>query len=372
MINLTIGAQWTKPDGHVINLDHKLFDILQAVDQSGSLSLASQRLAISYRTLWSQVQHYNQLLENDIVKTQGRAGASLTPFGHQIRWMFEQAKVRIQPEAEIAAEQLNAEWLEKGHNKPWISFALSNDPLLQQMIRGSGMYNYLQTSLRWLGSIPALSAMHRGEVKVAGCNLPRGDTSAGSVYGIMRKWLRGENLFVLPMFQREIGWIHRRRRRLAPTLREVAQGAALLVNQGASTTSHHHLLSLITREGYKPDQLPGFYHQENTHMAVACSLGAGHGDVALGIRTAADCYQLEFDPVCWEEYFMVFNKYELGTLAIQAMQRWVASDGYSALIDSRPGYRRTRHNNAVSLEDFLCQFADDEHVVNVPPYLVTK
>jgi len=247
-----------KDDGQFVELDQRMLNTLKTIDSEGSISLACKALGISYRTLWSQIQQYNQLLGEDLVATHGRAGACLTRFGHKLIWMVEQGNVRVAPDLGTVGEQLNAEWLDVDQNKPWISLALSDDLVLQNLFQNTALYKKLQLSLRWSGSIAALSALHRGEVRVAGCHLPVGLEEHSHVHHIMRRWLRGSNLSVIELFERDIGWMSRPAPK-PPTLEDVAQRRALLVNRNSASSTHHQLDALITKAGLKAEDLPGFF-----------------------------------------------------------------------------------------------------------------
>lgn len=356
MLYLKTSAHWKTDDGQVVDLDSRLLATLKAIGQQGSLTRASADLGVSYRTLWSQVQHYNTLLGQDLIATQGRAGATLTPLGHQILWMVEQGQVRAAPNVGIVAEQLNAEWLDANHNKPWISLALSDDYAMRHLFENTALHKSLHLSLRWLGSIAALSALHRGEVRVATCNLPVGGEEFAEVHQVMRRWLRGSNLSVIELFEREIGWISRPSMN-PPTLDDVAQRRALLVNRNSASSTHEQLNALCRHAGLDPEQLPGYFHVEETHLGVACTIAAGHGDLGLGVRAAAEHYGLSFRPVSRERYFMVLHNDDLHFPAMNLLLPWLASDEVRNGLLNMPGYSAAALGQTSPLETFLSQLA---------------
>lgn len=352
MLNLKISARWKKDNGESVELDQRMLTTLKTIDAVGSISLACKSLGVSYRTLWSQIQQYNQMLGEDLVATHGRAGACLTRFGHKLIWMVEQGNVRVAPDLGTVGEQLNAEWLDIDQNKPWISLALSDDPVLQNLFQNTALYKRLQLSLRWSGSIAALSALHRGEVRMAGCHLPAGLEEHSHVHQIMRRWLRGNNLSVIELFEREIGWMNRPAA-TPPTLEDVALRRALLVNRNSASSTHHQLDALVTKAGLNPEELPGYYHEENSHLAVACTIAAGHGDLGLGIQTAANHYGLQFRPVSQERYFLVTHNSDLKYPAIAILLDWLRSAEVLEHVENAAGYRAVNLGRTVPLELFL-------------------
>lgn len=352
MLNLKISARWKKDDGQLVELDQRMISTLKTIDSAGSISLACKVLGVSYRTLWSQIQQYNQILGEELITTHGRAGACLTRFGHKLIWMVEQGNVRVAPDLGTVGAQLNAEWLDVDQNKPWISLALSDDLMLQHLFQNTALYKKLQLSLRWSGSIAALSALHRGEVRVAGCHLPVGLEEHSHVHQIMRRWLRGNNLSVIELFEREIGWINRPAAK-PPTLEDVAQRRALLVNRNSASSTHHQLNALVTTVGLNPEDLTGFYHEENSHLAVACTIAAGHGDLGLGIRAAADHYGLQFRPVSKERYFFVLHNNDLQYPALDILLPWLRSAEVHEQVEHAAGYRPLNLGRTQALELFL-------------------
>lgn len=358
MLNLKVCASWTRSDGTEVELDRRLLQTLRAVEQHGSISLACKAMGVSYRTLWSQIQHYNLVMGEELIATHGRAGACLTRFGHQIVWMIEQGNVRAAPDLNVAGEQLNSEWLDSNRNKPWVSMMLSDDQALQTVLSRSAVQSALHMSLRWSGSISALSALHRGEVKIAGCHLPTGHHSQQAVHQIMGRWLRGNNLAVVELFDREIGWLNRPSQK-RPTLHDIAARRFQLVNRNPSSGAHHHLNAMIAREGLQADQLPGYYHEENTYRAVACTIAAGHGDLGIGTQACAQHYGLDFQPICKERYFLVMHTPDLAFPAIRVLLERLNSSEVLGAITEFPGYEAYRMGRIQSLETFLNELSDN-------------
>lgn len=358
MINLNISAEWMKPNGEKIILDERFFQVLKAIAAEGSFSSACKSVGMSYRTLWTWVQKTNAQFEDELISTHGRAGACLTRMGHKVLWMYEQANVRIAPEIGVVVEQLNAEWLQAKENKPWVSMATGDDPVLQQLLHDPALHQRMQLSLRWAGSISALSALHRGEVKIAGCQLPdtRGDGIYTEVHRILRRWLRGENLSVIHLFERETGWISRNMIR-PPTLTEVHNKRAQLVNHSPSSSAHHQLNALIEQAGLNAESLPGYHHEENSHVSLACTIAAGHGDLGIGIQAAADQYGLSFRPLVKEHYFLVVHMEDLNFPAIVEFRSWLQSDSVKRAIQSTPGYAAPHIGELQVLEEFLNQMS---------------
>jgi molybdate transport system regulatory protein len=70
-------------------------DLLQAIDETGSLTAAAARFAMSYKRAWTLVQEMNRAFEKLLVVTgKGGAGgggtAKLTPLGHRVMTRYRE------------------------------------------------------------------------------------------------------------------------------------------------------------------------------------------------------------------------------------------------------------------------------------------
>ena len=64
-------------------------DLLQAIAETGSISAAGRRMAMSYRRAWLLVSTMNQCFQSPLVETAkggagGGGGAQLTPLGREV------------------------------------------------------------------------------------------------------------------------------------------------------------------------------------------------------------------------------------------------------------------------------------------------
>jgi molybdate transport system regulatory protein len=70
-------------------------DLLEAIAETGSLSAAAKRFAMSYKRGWSLVQELNDAFANPLVETEkggsgGGGGATLTPLGKRILYRYRE------------------------------------------------------------------------------------------------------------------------------------------------------------------------------------------------------------------------------------------------------------------------------------------
>lgn len=314
MIQIELSASWALNDGQEVAMDAHLLDCLNAVNQAGTLGLASQQLGISARTLRTHLRRYETAYQVKLIESQGCAGVQLSPAGRHMLWSFEQARHRIQADLDQQSQQLNQEWGYNRSNHPWCPVGTEDDLAMREWL-GQKVRAHVDLQTQWLGSVSALSALHRGEIKLAGCQMPLGSATYTAVGQHMHKWLKGSELAVIRVFKREVGWLHRPSLRKSPW--EALTGkSAQLINRGASSGLNLLLDAMLGQQNLQPEQCPGYYHQEPSELAVASSIAARHGDLGLATRSAALRYQLAFQPVCWEDYVWVCHADDLNYPAV--------------------------------------------------------
>ncbi len=67
---------------------------------------------------------------------------------------------------------------------------------------------------------------------------------------------------------------------------------------------------LLAKNKMDPSKIEGYENEEFTHTAVAALIAAGNADCGLGILSAAKIYDLDFIPICTEQYqFLVDDRF---------------------------------------------------------------
>lgn len=99
--------------GRVILLGPGKADLLQAIDDTGSISGAARRLGMSYKRAWQLVDEMNRHLSGPVVAASfggsHGGGAQLTPLGHEVVMRYARMMKRLE---ESLAEDID--WLD-GH-----------------------------------------------------------------------------------------------------------------------------------------------------------------------------------------------------------------------------------------------------------------
>jgi molybdate transport system regulatory protein len=100
---------WIEAGGDVVLSEWRI-DVLAAIEETGSLTRAAERLDVPYRTAWERVREMERRLGRPLVETvSGGAdggGSQLSPFGRDLvaRWRRAASGVREEIEARFRVE----------------------------------------------------------------------------------------------------------------------------------------------------------------------------------------------------------------------------------------------------------------------------
>ncbi len=95
---------------------------------------------------------------------------------------------------------------------------------------------------------------------------------------------------------------------------------------------------LLTKNGISPDSVKGYFNEEFTHTAVAAAIKNGNADMGLGIYSAAKMYDLDFIPICDEEYDIIVSKDALDNENVKAFIDILRSDEFRKRTEALGGY----------------------------------
>lgn len=95
---------------------------------------------------------------------------------------------------------------------------------------------------------------------------------------------------------------------------------------------------LIKKHGIDKNSVKGFYNEEFTHTAVAAAVKNGNADMGLGIFSAAKMYDLDFIPLCNEEYDFLISEDALENEGVKAFLSILEGEEFRRRIELLGGY----------------------------------
>ena len=183
-----------------------------------------------------------------------------------------------------------------------------------------------------VGSLEGLKSVIRGEADIAGIHLVDEETGEYNIPYLKRYNVR--NAVLIRGYMREQGLI------VAKGNPNNVRGFEDVVDKGLTIVNRNRgsgtrvLLDMKLREiararGLTFEELvskvKGYYYEARTHTAVAAAISQGKADVGVGIKVAAELYNLDFISLGWEYYDFLIPKAKLGKEQVKAFIRVLKS-----------------------------------------------
>ena len=167
-----------------------------------------------------------------------------------------------------------------------------------------------QTSvIGWtMGSMAALHALQHGEVHAAGMHLFDPVTGESNM-PFLRRLLKGSGYEVVTFATWEEGLLVRPGNPLSiRTVADLAEPRVRLVNREEGSGARLLLDQRLHTAGIQPEQVQGYDRIVSSHFDVARAIAERQGDVGVGIRSAAQQFDLDFVPLQTARYDLVVPK----------------------------------------------------------------
>ena len=215
----------------------------------------------------------------------------------------------------------------------------SHDPLLDEL--GDMLHlenNDVYMSSSHVGSMGGIMAIRRGEAHAAGCHLL--DTATGEYnLAFMRKYFPKGGVKLIRCVGRQQGLMVAKGNPLdIKSFADIAKAGVRYVNRQKGSGTRILTDYLCKQEGLDTASIYGYDREEMTHTSVAAQIVNGSADVGMGIYSAAKLYDLDFVPICIEEYDLIVPDHAWDTPQVQRMIATLKSDAFREKILSLGGY----------------------------------
>jgi molybdate-binding protein/DNA-binding XRE family transcriptional regulator len=159
-----------------------------------------------------------------------------------------------------------------------------------------------------MGSMAALRALQQGEVHVAGLHL-FDPTTGESNLPFLRRVLKGSNYEVVTFATWEEGLLVRTGNpKSIREIGDIVDPHVTLVNREEGAGARLLLDQRLRAAGINPDQVKGYDTIVASHLEVARAIASRQADVGVGIRSAAQLFELDFVPLQAARYDLVVPK----------------------------------------------------------------
>ena len=182
----------------------------------------------------------------------------------------------------------------------------SHDPLLDEL--GDMLHladNDVYMSSSHVGSMGGIMAIRRGEAHAAGCHLLNTDNGEYNVSFIKKYFPRG-GVKLIRCVGRQQGMMVAKGNPLGiEAFADIAKAGVRYVNRQRGSGTRILTDYLCKQNDLDTAAIYGYDREELTHTSVAAQIVSGSADAGMGIYSAAKLYDLDFIPICIEEYDLI-------------------------------------------------------------------
>ena len=306
-MEIDLALRWrTVVDGEAIEIDELLFSLLRGIEEGGQLNFAAKAERVSYRHAWGVVRAWEARLGAPLlISVQGR-GASLTTFAQGLLQARTETEQALQPtlstNALRAATTIDSA-IEKDRRR--VRIASSHDDTVLRLREGLAA-DHREVTLEIVGSEGALRHYRRGDADIAGFHMPMGELGR-TVAAKLIASLDDEHDQVFMIEQRILGLMSRVDKPCR-AIEELISSDLRFVNRQAGSTTRLTFDGLLGARGLAPGEISGYHDEEYTHTAVGALVVSRDADVAFGSQSAATHFDLNFEPMVEERFYVLINR----------------------------------------------------------------
>jgi len=227
----------------------------------------------------------------------------------------------------------------------------SHDPLLDEladmMHRKNGS---VYMSSAHVGSMGGIMAIRNGEAHAAGCHLL--DTATGKYnLSFMKKYFPKGGVKLVRCVGRQQGLMVAKGNPLnIQSFADIARPGIRYVNRQKGSGTRILTDYLCRQNELDPAAIYGYEREELTHTSVAAQIVSGSADAGMGIYSAAKLYDLDFIPICIEEYDLIIPDHAWDSPQVAQMLEVLRSDAFREKILSLGGYTLETPGELIPLE----------------------
>ncbi|MBR2583524.1 MAG: molybdopterin biosynthesis protein [Oscillospiraceae bacterium] len=215
----------------------------------------------------------------------------------------------------------------------------SHDPLLDELgdlIHRADRRMFLASA--HVGSMGGIMSVRRGEAHAAGIHLL--DTETGEYNrSCIRKYFPHGGVLLVRCVGRQQGLMLAKGNPLGiASFADIAKDGLRYVNRQKGSGTRVLTDYLCDKYDVDREKIWGYEREETTHNAVAVQIASRSADAGMGIYSAARLYDLDFLPICTEEYDLLIPKSEWGGAKVRALVRALQSEEFRSRIESMGGY----------------------------------
>ena len=226
----------------------------------------------------------------------------------------------------------------------------SHDPLLDEvadLLHTKYPNLYMMSS--HVGSMGGLMAVKRGETHIAGTHLLNEQDGSYNVSFIRKRFPKG-GVKLVECVQRVQGLMLAKGNPMnIQSIADLTKKGLRYVNRQKGSGTRILIDYLTKKEGIDTDKIYGYDREEYTHTSVAAQIASGTADAGMGILSAAKLYDLDFVPICMEQYDLLIPDSAFDSEMIRRLLEVLKSPEFAERLASLGGYELDRPGTVRSL-----------------------
>lgn len=215
----------------------------------------------------------------------------------------------------------------------------SHDPIIDiasDMIHSKNREYFLSSA--HVGSMGGIMALKNGETHIAPIHLLDMDTGEYNI-SYIKKYLPDKNISIIKCVKRIQGFMVRKGNPLnIKDFKDIADKGVRFVNRQRGSGTRLLLDYNLKRLNINPRDITGYEREEFTHLSVAAAVASNDADCGLGVYSAAMMMDLDFVPVCSEEYDLAVPTEYLELDMIKEFIRVIIGREFKDQLDKLGGY----------------------------------
>lgn len=355
MLNLKLSYRFADVKDAKKQLDNPLFDLLDALHQTGSIAQTASRLGMSYRHVWGALKTWEETLGSQLIVWERGKRARLTGFGQKLLFAEQRAKARAMPHVDNLVAQMERELAMAFDSDAYVvTLFASHDMALSRLKDVMAQESKLHLSIQYHGSMESVAALSRGECLLAGFHVSEDRARGTLTQKAFKKLLRPGRHKLITFLNRQQGLMTAQKNPLGiRSLHDLVRPDVRFINRQHGSGTRLEIEQLLEREKISASLINGFDTTETTHLSVAAAVASGQADVGFGLRAAAAQFGLHFIPLLREQYYLACLKETLLDPAIVRLLDVLKSGYWHAAISDLPGYDVANAGEIVSLKNVM-------------------
>ena len=215
----------------------------------------------------------------------------------------------------------------------------SHDPLIDEITDILKInYNNCFVASSHTGSMGGIMAVKRGEAHLGGVHLLDEQSGEYNVSYIKKYFPNGEVVLVRGVKRIQGIIVQKSNPQKIKGIEDIAQNNLSYVNRQKGSGTRILFDYLCSQKNIDKSKIYGYEREEFTHTGVAAQIAAKTAHAGLGIYSASKTYDLDFIPVCNEEYDFLISKQALDNENVQKFLQVLSGDDLKKRLEKLGGY----------------------------------